>query len=70
MAKRKISEKVLTIDETKTYGFNLSGNSTFEQYYKIQKEFDRIRQEHIKTLMAWYEKQDREVLKKCLMKEI
>lgn len=62
-----MSEEVLTIDETKTYKFNLSGNSTFDKYYKIQKELDKKCKEHMKALLDWYEKQDREVLKKCLM---
>lgn len=49
-----MSEKVLTIDESKTYKFNLS---EFDKYYKIQKEFDKIRKEHIKALLDWYDKQ-------------
>ena len=62
-----MSEKVLTIDESKAYKFNLS---EFDKYYKIQKEFDKIRKEHIKALWDWYEKQDREVLKKCLINSL
>ena len=42
-----MSEKVLTIDESKAYKFNLS---KFDKYYKIQKEFDKTRKEHIKAL--------------------
>ena len=54
-----MSEKVLTIDDSKAYKFNLPENSTFDKYYKIQKEFDKIRKEHIKALLDWYEKQDK-----------
>ena len=54
-----MSEKVLTIDDSKAYKFNLS---ELDKYYKIQKEFDKIRKEYIKVLLDWYEKQDREVI--------
>ena len=62
-----MSEKVLTIDDSKAYKFNLS---EFDKYYKIQKEFDKIRKEHIKALWDWYEKQDREAVNKCLMNSL
>lgn len=53
-------DEVLTIEDNKTYGFNLGDN--IKKFNKINEEFEKIRSEFIKTISNYYEEQDRKVL--------
>lgn len=55
-----MSDEVLTIEDNKTYGFNLGDN--IKKFNKLNEEFDKIRSEFINTILNYYDEQDRKVL--------
>ena len=54
-----MAEKVLIIDDSKTYGFNVE---KFEKYNQAKGKIDKICLESTKELLEYYDKQDREVI--------
>lgn len=63
-----MSDKVLTIEDNKTYGFNLGDN--IKKFIKVNEKFEKTRFECAKIITNYREEQDRKVVRLCLMKPL
>lgn len=54
-----MAEKVLIIDDSKTYGFNVE---KVEKFHQAKGKIDKICLEATKKILEYYDKQDREVI--------